>query len=266
MSLAFVSTMNQKLYDLYGKRFVDEFAIYADKNIKLFIIFEGKIPEEIIKKSNNILVIPLLNEKHNQFFKFFGSLYEARGLKVRMIQENGQQKINVSSDYKFDAIRFSFKPFSIQQSLDYLPNDLDYLIWTDADLRCKKNFIEKDLLDFLPENQQLMSYLGRKNSYSECGFLGFNLKHPEFFNYINRVINIYITGEIFSLQEWHDSWIWDHVRMEFEEKNNLFKNISGKGFEHHHPFINSGLEKFFDHLKGPVRKKEGQSSSKDYIK
>ena len=73
-----------------------------------------------------------MNEKHNQFFKFFGSLYEARGLKVRMIQENGQQKINVSSDYKFDAIRFSFKPFSIQQSLDYLPNDLDYLIWTDG--------------------------------------------------------------------------------------------------------------------------------------
>ena len=101
-----------------------------------------------------------------------------------------------------------------------------------------------------------MSYLGRKDSYSECGFLGFNLKHPEFYNYINRVINIYITGEIFSLKEWHDSWIWDHVRIEFEEKNILFKNISGKGYAHHHPFINSGLENFFDHLKGPVRKRK----------
>ena len=108
-----------------------------------------------------------------------------------MIQENGQQKINVSSNYKFDAIRFSFKPFSIQQSLDYLSDKLDYLIWTDADLRCKKNFFENDLINFLPEKNELMSYLGRKDNYSECGFLGFNLKHPEFYNFINRVINIY---------------------------------------------------------------------------
>ena len=69
----YVSTMNQRLYDLYGKRFIEEFALYADKNIKLLVIFEGKMPEEIINKNHNILVIPLLNKNHNQFFKFFGS-------------------------------------------------------------------------------------------------------------------------------------------------------------------------------------------------
>ena len=82
------------------------------------------------------------------------------------------------------------------------------------------------------------------------------IKTSEFYNFINRVINIYITGEIFAT-EWHDSWIWDHVRMEFEEKNNLFKNISGKGFEHHHPFIELSLEKFFDRLKRSCREKRG---------
>ena len=77
------------------------------------------------------------------FSSFWIITYEARGLKVSIFQEKGQQKINVSSDYKFDAIRFSFKPFSIQQSLDYLPDRVDYLIWTDADLRCKKIFLRK---------------------------------------------------------------------------------------------------------------------------
>jgi hypothetical protein len=266
MSVAFVSTMNQKLYDLYGKRFINEFISSADNKIKLFIIFEGKVPNEIIGLSNNIYSIPLLSEKHNHFVKFFGSLTEARGIRVRIFEENGQKKINVTSDYRFDAIRFSFKPFAIHQSLQYIPEELEYLIWTDADLRCKKNFVEEDLLQFLPANNELMTYLGRENNYSECGFLGFNIKNPSFYNYINRVIDIYTSGEIFSLREWHDSWIWDHVRNEFEQKNILFKNISGRGYSHHHPFINSGLEKFFDHLKGPNRKKEGRSPDKDYLK
>ena len=257
--------MNQRLYDLYGKRFIEEFATYAKENIKLFIIFEGEIPKEIINIKNNILSIPLLSEQHNQFLKFFGKLFEARGIKVKFFKEGGEQKININSDYKFDAIRFSFKPFSIHQSLSYIPENLDYLIWTDADLRCKKNFKSDDLIPFLPDKNELMSYLGRKHIYSECGFLGFNLNHPEFKNFINRIINIYTSGELFSLQEWHDSWIWDHVRKEFENKDILFKNISGRGYEHHHPFINSGLEEFFDHLKGPNRKKTGESPKQDYI-
>ena len=36
--------------------------------------------------------------------------------------------------------------------------------------------------------------------------------------------------------------IWDHVRSEYEDKKVKFKNISNKGFDHYHPFINSGLE------------------------
>lgn len=265
MSLAFVSTMNEKLYDEYGKRFINEFIENAHEDIKLFIIFEGKCPNEILNLKHNLITIPLLNNDHSQFVKFFGKLYEARGLKVRFFEENGQKKVNLNQDYKYDAIRFSFKPFSIQQVLEYLPNDLGYLIWTDADLRCKKNFNFNSLENFLPNKDELMSYLGRNDQYSECGFLGFNLEHCEFQNFINRMINIYKSGEIFSLKEWHDSYIWDLVRSEFEDKKVQFKNISNKGFNHYHPYINSGLEEFFDHLKGPNRKKDGISPDKDYL-
>ena len=265
MSLAFVSTMNKKLYDEYGKRFINEFIDNAHEDIKLFIIFEGNCPGEIINLKKNLITIPLMNAEHNKFIKFFGNLFEAKGLKVRFFEENGQKKINLNQDYKFNAVRFSFKPFSIHQVLQYLPDDLEYLIWTDADLRCKKDFNFNSLQNFLPNKDELMSYLGRRNQYSECGFLGFNLEHNEFENFINRIIKIYTSGEIFSLQEWHDSYIWDHVRSEYEDKEVKFKNISNKGFDHYHPFINSGLEEFFDHLKGPNRKKDGASPEKDYL-
>ena len=52
MSLAFVSTMNKKLYDEYGKRFINEFIDNAHEEIKLFIIFEGNCPNEIINLGN----------------------------------------------------------------------------------------------------------------------------------------------------------------------------------------------------------------------
>ena len=266
MNLVFVSSMNIKLYEEYGKRFIYEFIDKASEDINLIIMFEGISPNEILNLKKNLVVKSLDNEKHNKFIKFFGHLHEARGLRVKFFEENGVKKINVLSNYKYDAIRFSFKPFSILQVLKYVPKASDYLIWTDADLRCKKNFNADSIIKFLPEKDELMSYLGREKNYSECGFLGFNLLHTEFKNFINRMTDIYSTGEIFSLNEWHDSWVWDYVRKEFEDRKIKFRNISNKGFSHYHPFINSGLEEYFDHLKGPTRKKEGKSRDEDYIK
>ena len=33
-----------------------------------------------------------MNAEHNKFIKFFGNLFEAKGLKVRFFEENGQKK------------------------------------------------------------------------------------------------------------------------------------------------------------------------------
>ena len=111
----------------------------------------------------------------------------------------------------------------------------------------------------MPFENECLSILQRKNNHSECGFLGFNIRNSLTIKLINRVIEIYSSGEIFSLKEWHDSFIFDFVIAEFKKENIKIKNISGKGYETDHPFIYSGLENFFDHLKGPERKKKGSS-------
>lgn len=265
MSISFVSSMNMKLYLSYGKRFLEEFAKYSSEDLKLYLIFEGELPDEAKYIRNNILIIPLNSERHNKFINKFGKLRDARGFKIKKFKENNEIKVNFYFDYRFDAIRFSFKPFSIHQSLNYVSKDLDYLIWTDADLRCKKNFYPSDLIQFLPKENEIMSYLGRKGMYSECGFLGFNLKNELTIEYINRMIDIYENGEIFSLNEWHDSYIWDHVRNEFEKDGKgIFRNISGSASEKAHVYINTGLNEYFDHLKGPQRKEVGKSFDDDY--
>ena len=38
----------------------------------------------------------------------------------------------------------------------------------------------------------MMTYLGRGGQYSECGFLGFNMKHPEIQNYADEMLIIII--------------------------------------------------------------------------
>ena len=229
--------------------------------------FEGEYPDEILHISENIFVFPLTNPRHSNFLKKFGRLHEAHGLKIKDVNVEGKIKKQLSYDYRWNAIRFSFKPFSIHQTLEVLPTDIDFLIWTDSDLRCKKNFSTEDLLEFMPTNNEIMSYLGRKNSYSECGFLGFNLSNQNTFSFINRMIDIYESGEIFSLDQWHDSFIWDWARKEFEStKYEKFKDISGNGFDKEHVFMNTNLSIFFDHLKGPQRKQDGVSKEEDNSK
>jgi hypothetical protein len=68
------------------------------------------------------------------------------------------------------------------------------------------------------------------------------------------------TTGIFTLEEWHDSYVFDHVRKiapvtELNWSNDIIK---GEG----HPLINSAWGAWLDHLKG-ARKSLGRSKLKD---
>ena len=93
-----------------------------------------------------------------------------------------------------------------------------------------------------------------------------NLRHPhadKFFTEFQRMYDDANNG-IFTLKEWHDSYVFDVVKdwhtQEWGAVNKDFSNglIEGEG----HPIINSELGSYIDHLKGD-RKLEGQSKRKD---
>ena len=258
-----VTSFNEILYQQYGKRMISEFSEKSDGSVELLVVFEGtRVPNIKLKHIN---IISFFNSDHNLFIKKFGHLHEAKGLRIRTTDNN---QINLSMDFRFDAVRFSFKIFSLIQALDYI-NPTEYMAWIDADIRCLKQFSEGELVKFFPNDGELMSYLGRTNfppggAYSECGFLGFNLRHPLLLDFLHRIALIYRDGEIFTYEQWHDSWVWDQVRAEYEHRDVRFKNISGVASITDHPFINCELGIFFDHLKGPERKKLGNSFADDY--
>jgi hypothetical protein len=267
LSLAFITSLNNDLYKKYGERFLEEFEKYAPDNIKIFVVFEGNDDIKNLKQfSNKIEILPFNSEPQKKFLSYFGKLEEAKGLRIQVTPGlNNKKKIDFQFDYRFNAIRFSFKPFAIHQiALDH-HNNYEHLIWIDADLRCIAPFTKENIEEFLPKKNELLTFLARKNSYSECGFLGFNTKHEYFQQYLQSIIDIYVTGKIFSLEQWHDSWIWDYLRIDFERKYDVEnRNISGEGYHSTHPFMLSGLQKYFDHLKGPERKKIGRSLPEDF--
>jgi hypothetical protein len=226
MKTIFISAMNLNLYKEYGKKFLDEFSRSAANNFLLYIVFDGPFPDEAMHIHNNIIVIPLLSSEHQIFLKKFSSLLEANGLVISHNVEKNIFKFNY--DPEFNIIKFSNKPFSIYQILRYVPNDTNYLTWIDPFIMCKREFNQSDLGEFMPNENQIMTYLGRESSFSENGLLVFNLFNNGTQKYIERVINLYTTGEIFSLKRWNNSYIWDYVRIEFEKNNFIFKDISTK--------------------------------------
>ena len=96
----------------------------------------------------------------------------------------------------------------------------------------------------------MMSFLGRYNHYSECGFLIFNMQHEYIQYYFKEMKRMYVSNDIYKLQEYHDSYIWDYVRIQFENNFNI-KTFSITGFNMICDVLSkSKLIEYLVHLKG----------------
>ncbi len=265
--LDLITTMNNSIYDAYGKKSIISYNEKLSKGVRLNIIFEGEIPDISIFDSKKIRFYNFVSSEWLTFFKKFGHLQEANGFKIERVVNDDKLQLKIHGpNYRWDAVRFSYKVFSIKQSLQ-IEDISKQFCWIDADTLCLKSFNKKDFNNFLPNKDELMTYLGRNSfpedfPHMEAGFLGFNKDHPKFKSFINTMVSIYMSGEFFALAHWHDSFIWDRVREIFAVAGVKFRSLSGEYENKEHVFAYTGLGEFFDHLKGPKRKKQGFSNER----
>ena len=165
------------------------------------------------------------------------------------------------SDYKVkgkafltDGVRFSYKVYAYTHAI--MTQEVDGLICIDADSVFHKKIDEEWITKHIHREDCMMAYLGRGNHYSECGFLYFNLNHADTLLYADRMKSLYDTDGIYNLKEQHDSYIWDYVRKEFENRGTRNFNI-GDG-KNGHVQARSILGPVYDHTKGN-RKLKGRS-------
>lgn len=233
-----ITTFNKKLYNKYSFGFMRSFKLPFD----LVIYSEGNLK--------------FLKERYKFDFKIIDSNVKIPELGefINKNKDRNVEDVKEAGFYK-DGIRFCYKVFCVTHCGINISDKYKYLIWLDADIIFKKKFDLEYIEKHFFEKDSMMSYLGRNNNYSECGFLIFNLKHHKIKDYFIEMKRMYTSGDIYKEKEWHDSYIWDVVRNKFEKKYNI-KNFNISKTNHNDVFKNIPiLYDIFYHLKGKRKDK-----------
>ena len=238
MKVLVITSFNEKLYNEYARKFLKTYNWP----------FDLKIYSE---------------KKFNIAYKDFKVI--ELGQDSKNFAQRNKNKL-VGKKYWLDGVRFSYKVYSVIESgLQAInENTYDILIWVDAD----SVFHNPLTIDFIKEHiykeDSMMTYLGRGVMYSECGFLSWNLKHKDTKNYFEAMKKMYNEDLIYKEKEYHDSYIWDLVRIRFEKEYNT-SNINIGDEAGGHVQARSVLGQIYDHVKGPGRKVQGFSRESKYF-
>lgn len=268
MNLSVVTTFHKGGYDQYGKRMIKSFLENWPASIKLYVYAEDC---EVEESASNLIVKDLHASSPDlvAFKEKWKNVPKANG-DVSTDPVRSKRK-DSGKGFKWHAIRFAHKVYSIFSCAKEC--DTEWLMWMDADTFCHSKISEKDLARLIPGKQDLC-YLGRKGKYSECGLYSLKLSSQEVKNFLNEFQRVYDYAEgdrgIFSLAEWHDSYVFDAVRHRFPNLKqhdwaSQLQDIRprpGMSRGEGHPLINCDWGAYLDHLKGG-RKNLGHSKRDD---
>jgi hypothetical protein len=253
--ISVVTTFNQSGYDIYGRRMISSFLQNWPQAVML-CVYPERCTVDV--PADRIQVYPLEQVQALHDFKTkWGHVPKANG-DVTDDPVRSRRK-DAGKGFKWDAVRFAHKVYAIFDCVQRV--DTDILIWMDADTVCHSAITIDDLYRMIPTNKDLC-FLGRRGKFSECGLYAMDLTSPRTRHFLSEFQRVYDHAEqgIFTMEEWHDSFVFDQVRRGcvLQEHDWCSHLIAGEG----HPLINSDWGAWLDHLKGQ-RKHQGRSLDKD---
>jgi len=199
-------------------------------------------------------------------------------LNPRIKQDKEAQKVfdKDTSIYVYDAVRFSYKVFACIDAWQRTKPDM--LWFLDADLLTFEK-IPMSWLQHITPDTSFTSYLGRpKKGFSETGYYAFNTAHKYAGEFFERWEQYYTEDLFFNIQKgflnhfpiagYTDSFTFDAVRIEMEQAGKIKNEDLNDGRwagerKARHPFINSELGQYMDHMKGYTRKSAMSSKKRD---
>ncbi len=265
-----VTTFHQPGLEQYGQRFLDSFAKRVDKKIELLVYAESCQPNNPdpnqIKIFDSFEALPKLNE----FKSIWGGIPKANGIPPDDIK--ARRPKDWHKEFKWHAIRFANKVYAV---FDACERSKHWCVWMDADTFVHNDWSYEDFKAQLPDNVWL-TYVGRgkgSQTWPECGFYGMNLQNPVCKLFLEEFERMYQDADngIFTLEEWHDSFVFGHILNKYKARDSNVLDYSAEMYLKEaktggggHPLINGVLGKWLDHMKG-VRKNEGRSRQKDIM-
>lgn len=246
MNIAVVTTFPNNMWDVYAKKALESFVANWPAEIPLMVQIDNDLlfpdVDKILRYQDGIAVG--WEDEHKAFV------------------ERNKDKDH-PTDYRKQAVRFCHKVFAIKRALDAALKQRDadpetaprYLIWMDADVVTTASVTMEDIKLCLPKEGDAVAYLGRKDwDHSECGWLAFDLENGSE-SIIHKVVDKYKSDDLFTLEQWHDSWVWDYCM-----------NMPCTDLTHDKPgteiWEQSPMAKWSTHYKGPMAKSKLLSEPK----
>ena len=241
MKYTVITTFNQSGLDRYGQRMIDTFEQHWPADVDLIVCAEDCQPRT---SRPNTFVVNLLEE--NKDLREF--INRHRNNPLAHGQAGPPEVFQPNKQFRWDAVRFCYKVYAQSLCADRIESG--WMIWLDADTITHSTIPNNWLGSVCPGNA-MISYLGRgENYHSECGWVGYNLDKSECRQFIRDFVNMYNREDVLRRQF--------QGRCKFHNLNPLEQIDARAG----HPFINSDLGRYMDHLKG-ARKDTGKSKAKD---
>lgn len=232
-----VTTFSRDGYRCYGRKFLESFVKHCP-SIPIVAYHESLDSLDLV--AENLI---WRNLDHNE-------------KRAKFIAEHGSDPEKVSSALhpNRQSIRFCHKVFTLAHAASTAVTFdpfIDWLVWIDADVLFHAT---PDWKSVLPDHAHL-SYLGRKNWYTECGFVGYRISDPKVRALIEDMEGYYTTGEIFTrdINDRHDSRCFDICRERSQVSRDRWHNLSS-GIISSHVWPLTMLDNFCTHQKGPARK------------
>jgi len=270
-AITVVTTFHPEGYSIYGKRFLESFAAKVDKRIRLLVYAEGVKPDNPDPSRITILDQEDALPKLVAFKERWKDDPKANGIPPEEIKRRRPRDHHKA--FKWDAVRFSNKVYAVFDAAERTKKD--WLVWMDADTFVHSDWSFEEFSECLPSTSWI-TYVGRgkgSQTWPECGFYGMNLNNPTCKDFLAMFEQYYEDAEegIFTLEEWHDSYVFGELLKEFKRRNPVVLDYTAemmlrgaKTGGGGHPLINSKLGKWIDHMKG-ARKNTGKSLAKDLV-
>lgn len=238
----FVTTLNKRLYDSYANMLFETYKS-TNQTIPLIVFTEDNFKIEGFETFNLFEHAPHSKEfadKHKNQLKEYVSKHP--GVK----------------EFRFDAVRFSYKVFA-QNAARQL---CDKMYFIDADIVFNKQVTNEVLNKLLPDDC-FLSFFDRPASYTETGFVGFNLNKSCTDIFFKEYLDYYIKDKIFTLSGYLDCDVFDATRKSIMLKHNFKEHKLGDGGKAHIMARDKFFGQYFDHKKG---ERKSQKHSPEWIK
>ena len=245
--LEVITTYNKKYYDICGKKMIETFIKYWPKDVHLYAYYQEQEPEIF---ADNVHYVDLYEQNPQlKRFVFDNQIDEAK---------NGM--IDGKYDFQRDGVKFSHKVFAQTHRIKHTTADV--LLYLDADTYTHTTPNLKYIDSILPEDH-LCTYFGRPRLYDETGFYMHNAKHYKAIVWADTLEKIYTEAELGTYPLQVDCYTMYAGRQKFKDQKQLDLVEYHGGLGKKHPFVNSPLGEFLDHLKGD-RKELGHSRQSDF--